>query len=176
MTIGANAIPQDIWQAQVAIDVRYINFVGVIRSGTIEVNQAVHHDVEAFFEHALSLGFPIELVASASYCEWDDERLMRDNISSGFNYRTIVGKTTLSPHAYGMAFDINPRRNPYIRYEDGNEIVAPSGATWDPSQPGTLNAKHPLVKLMLDRGWEWGGNWGVADGRVDYQHFVKLMQ
>lgn len=53
-------------------------------------------------------------------------------------------------------------------------INDPPGATYDPSKPGTLTKEHPLVKLMEQRGWTWGGNWTLeADEVIDYQHFEK---
>jgi hypothetical protein len=98
---------------------------------------------------------------------------MAQNISSGFNYRTIAGTTEVSLHGKGMAFDVNPRINPYIRYENGVQIIAPHSASYNPKAPGTLHATHPLVVHMKSLGWEWGGDWLPQSGRVDYQHFQK---
>jgi D-alanyl-D-alanine carboxypeptidase len=86
-----------------------------------------------------------------------------------------MGSEQLSKHSYGNAFDINPRQNIYIRYdEQNNEIYRiPKDGSCNPSAAGTLTQDHPLVLLMKDKGWTWGGNWGKEDGRVDYQHFEK---
>lgn len=167
--------PPEILKQQVVIEVKYVGFNGVPASGAIEVNEAVAGDVEAFFEQAVQLHFPIEKVAPAgdSPFEWNDNVLMEANVSSGFNYRLIAGTDTPSLHGKGLAFDVNPRQNPYICYKDGQEIAAPTGAIWQPDQPGTLSAEHPLVQFMIERGWEWGGNWTAESGRIDYQHFQK---
>jgi hypothetical protein len=167
--------PLEILKQQVAVEVKYVGYDGSPESGIIEVNEAVASDVRAFFEQALLLDFPIEKVAPASSSpyEWNDDRLMEANVSSGFNYRLIAGTDTPSLHGKGLAFDVNPRQNPYIRYKDGQEIVAPKGALWQPEQPGTLSAEHPLVLFMIERGWEWGGSWTAESGRIDYQHFQK---
>jgi hypothetical protein len=98
---------------------------------------------------------------------------MEDNVSSGFNYRLIAGTDKPSLHALGRAFDINPRQNPYIRYERREIIAQPKQSKWDKSRPGTLFADHPLVKMMEGFGWEWGGHWSQESGRTDYQHFQK---
>lgn len=132
--------PPEILEQQVAIEVTYVSFDGPTVTGTMEVNKAVAHDVKDFFQRAALLNFPIEKVAAASDSpyKWNDDALMEANVSSGFNYRLIAGADTLSLHSKGLAFDVNPRQNPYIRIKDGQEIVAPSGAMWRPDQPGTL--------------------------------------
>lgn len=62
--------------------------------------------------------YPIESVRLIDDFEGDDELSMEANNSSAFNYRVIKGSTQLSKHALGLAIDINPRINPYVR-EDG---------------------------------------------------------
>jgi peptidoglycan L-alanyl-D-glutamate endopeptidase CwlK len=170
--------PPEILKQQASLEVSYLDFDGATHSGIIEVNERVADDVRAFFEQALALNFPIGMVAPASDIsyKWNDDRLMEANVSSGFNYRLIAGTDTPSLHGSGQAFDINPRQNPYIRYEYNQEIVAPIGAVWQPTEPGTLSAQHPLVEFMIERGWEWGGNWSAESGRVDYQHFQKRLE
>ncbi|HEX5797450.1 MAG TPA: M15 family metallopeptidase [Candidatus Saccharimonadales bacterium] len=171
-----NPCPPEILNRQVAIPVSYIDFDDNPRTGTIEINEAVQGDVGLFFEVALDLKFPIERVLPAGHPDyrWDDDKLMAGNVSSGFNYRPIAGTDRVSVHAYGRAFDINPRINPYIRLAGGKTIVAPPEAKWDKSVPGALYAEHPLVRFMEERGWEWGGRWVLSrEGMVDYQHFEK---
>lgn len=169
-----NPAPSEVLDRQVALEVLHMGFDGKIHSGIIEVDEAVAGDVLAFFEHALYIGFPIEKVTRASdpAYGWDDDKLMAGNVTSGFNYRTIAGTDKESEHARG-AFDVNPRLNPYVRYTEAGEVVAPPGAVWDPPVPGTLYAGHPLVDFMEVRGWEWGGRWTSESGRTDYQHFQR---
>ena len=141
------------------------------------VSRAAVDDVSAFFSSALKLGFPIEKVIPANAYGFDDEAMMADNNSSGFNYRAIAGSSVTSLHASGLAFDVNPRLNPYIRYPSRNSaIVRPPGATRDVEIPGTLHVDHPLVSLMRAVGWEWGGDWKPESGRTDYQHFQRRLQ
>jgi hypothetical protein len=70
---------------------------------------------------------------------------------------------------------VNTRLMPYIRVgADGELVVQPPGAHYDPSVPGTLVDGHPLVRHLLHLGWRWGGHWSLErDGVVDYQHFEK---
>jgi len=167
--------PLDILEQITSVEVNYVDFNGTEKSGMIEVNKKVAHDVLGFFELAKKINFPIARVASSNDSEFagNDNKLMATNVSSGFNYRVIAGTDKLSLHSYGMAFDINPAQNPYVRYRDNLVTIESDGVIWDPTQPGTLYAEHPLVQFMTSRGWEWGGNWLPKSGRTDYQHFQK---
>lgn len=158
-----------------ALEINYYGFDGEVHQGNIEVNQEVAEDIKAFFELAYELKFPIDKIVKADDQEYgsDDTKLMADNATSGFNYRFVAGSDRLSQHARGLAIDINPRQNPCFYFSDGKTEVRPAGAVWDPSVPGTLSAEHPLTRLMISKGWEWGGNWTQESGRIDYQHFQK---
>ena len=87
--------------------------------------------------------------------------------SSGFNCRYVVGKEAhraWSPHAYGIAIDVNPWENPY---------VAPTGVFPNRyflahrSGPGVLTAA--AVRAFTRHGFFWGGRWVHAD----FQHFER---
>jgi len=145
--------------------------------GQIVVAKQVANDVQFFFNEARRLRFPIAhaIPAAAPQYGWSDAKMMADNNTSGYNFRTIAGSTNLSNHAKGLAFDVNTFLNPYIYVDnDGQIINDPPGATYDPSKPGTLSKDHPLVKAMKQRGWTWGGDWTLENDEViDYQHFEK---
>lgn len=70
----------------------------------------------------------------------------------GYNNRNIAGTNTKSLHAYGMAIDIDPSRNPI--YYNGR-----GGRHGLPRNVGALAAKYGLT---------WGGNWRNTK---DYMHF-----
>lgn len=167
--------PPNILEQQISLSVKYIDFQGFKRYGKIEINKIVADDVEAFFKLAFLIKFPIQEITPASDLRylWNDDLLMENNVSSGFNYRLIAGSTRPSLHSQGLAFDINPRQNPYIRLLDNKMVTAPLNSRWNPNLPGTLSHEHPLVILMIERGWEWGGAWDIKTGRIDYQHFQK---
>ena len=94
---------------------RYVGFDGRLHQGQLVLDRRLMHDAQLFFELAKS-SFPNRKGGSTVHYKWDDDVLMATNISSGFNYRTIAGKRRGSLHGkYGV--DINPRINPYIRYE-----------------------------------------------------------
>lgn len=155
------------------IAITYIQDDGTEAEGVIEMHASVVEDIDAFFKQAYALRFPIHAVTVSSKYEWDDDALMGDNITSGFNYRLIKGTNRPSLHGLGLAFDLNPAVNPYFRYIDGKVYVDPAEATYNPQAPGVLTAAHPLVTFMKQRGWSWGGDWTEASGTIDYQHFEK---
>ncbi len=168
--------PEEILESLGLLDVQYMGFDGKLHKGQIVIALHVMAEVEAFFRQALELKFPIEKVIPAAdgRYKWDDQRLIADNATSGFNYRPIAGTKRLSNHARGLAFDVNTRVNPCIRFEKGRKTTHPIGAVWDKQAAGALYAGHPLVRLMEGFGWEWGGHWTLKrDGIVDYQHFQK---
>jgi peptidoglycan LD-endopeptidase CwlK len=169
--------PENVLGAMELISVDYCGFDHSLRQGQIVMHKSVIGDIRDFFKLAKKLQFPIAKVIpiSDSKYSWDDERSCADNNTSGFNYRVITGGTRLSNHALGLAFDVNPVQNVYIRYDkDLKEFYRfPEASIYDRNAPGTLTPDHPLVILMKERGWEWGGDWIPASGRVDYQHFEK---
>ena len=57
--------------------------------------------------------------------KWCDLRSMQANNCSAFNYRSMIHKTKLSYHALGLAVDINPMLNPFIK----GSTVLPEGAS-----------------------------------------------
>lgn len=169
--------PEELLKTLGLMQVKYIGFDGEEHVGQIVISTKVMTEVEAFFNRAYTLRFPIERVVPVSAPEylWDGKKVLADNVSAGFDYRKIKGTDKISLHGRGLAFDINPCQNPYIIYENGERVmgVPRKNAAWDPSNPGTLSAEHPLVKLMEGFGWEWGGRWAPESGRTDYMHFQR---
>ena len=175
-----NPAPRDILDSMRMIDVKYFGFDDKLHIGQIVMREDVIADVKKFFELALEFKFPVKSVIPVSNpkYKWSDEISCDDSNSSGFNYRSVSGNTNkLSKHATGLAFDINPEQNIYIRYNENLEEVfrAPADGTYDKNTPGTLTSDHPLVLLMKKLGWDWGGDWTPETGRVDYQHFEKII-
>ncbi|HDQ04680.1 MAG TPA: M15 family peptidase [Deltaproteobacteria bacterium] len=164
---GTNA-PLHVVDRLSMLDVCYFSFDGLRHQGQIIVDQAFEDDVAEIFALMEELKFPVGKVIPICAYGWRDDDSMKDNNSSGFNFRLIEGTTNLSLHALGRALDINPLQNPII-YPGG--IIAPAGAAYDPRQAGTLSAEHPVVEEFLIRGWRWGGNF---DHLKDYHHFEKI--
>lgn len=162
--LAGKEIPAEIKSTLTLLNVLYVSFDGLIHEGQLVVHHKVSDELREIFGKLLTLGFPIEKVIPVANYGWDDDASMADNNSSAFNYRLIYGTNRLSNHSYGLAVDINPALNPYTR-RDGT--IAPPGATYNVSVPGTLTPE--IVALFKSYGWEWGGDWE----RKDWQHFQK---
>lgn len=162
-------IPDEIRETLTIVSIRYQSMDGVLHRGQLVVHAAVAREVVEIFEELLRLNFAIEVARPIVVHGWDDNASMAANNTSAFNYRVIAGTDRLSNHSFGLAIDVNPRLNPYMR-KDGT--VLPEGATYDPEVPGTLTAESDAVRAFTNRGWEWGGDW---DDPKDWQHFEKQL-
>lgn len=172
--------PPEILEKLALTTVRYIGFDEKFHEGQIIVHADLQKDIEDLFEFMIAEKFPIAGAVPISEYKDVDEDSMSANNSSGFNYRTIANQEKLSWHSYGFAIDLNPRLNPVLEYpklENGEEdttaemvVTQPKNGEYNPETPGTLTKDHPVVQFMLDRGWEWGGDWTSFK---DYQHFQK---
>ncbi|MEK7452641.1 MAG: M15 family metallopeptidase [Patescibacteria group bacterium] len=167
--------PLDVIDNLEIITLIYYGFDSILHQGQMVMHKKAVNDLKAFFQLAFKIKFPIEKVIPIAYkkYKWNDDLSCNDNNSSGYNFRFIAGTNRMSKHALGLAFDINPAQNPYIRYNEKKEEVfrAPSFALYDKQNLGTLYKDHPLVVLLKSHGWEWGGDWDIEGGRIDYQHF-----
>lgn len=159
-------IPQNILENLELITVEYYGFDGLLHEGQLVVNKKVVGDIKEIFSFIKESEFPIKKVIPMSQYDWSDEKSMKDNNTSAFNYRFISGTRVISEHASGLAIDINPLMNPYVK----NNIRTPAGSTYDTTKVGTLTANSQLVKEFKERGWIWGGDW---KNLKDYQHFEK---
>lgn len=158
--------PKGIIQHLTLLDVEYYGFDGFLHRGQIMVNKDLSKDMEQIFMFIKNNKFPITKVIPMVKYNWDDDQSMDDNNTSSFNFRPMTGSKKLSLHAYGLAVDINPVQNPYIK----DAIVQPKGASYQPLQKGTITNSSPLTLLFKKLGWSWGGDWNTLK---DYQHFEK---
>lgn len=159
-------IPIEVKKNLTLITVLYTGFDDKIHKGQLLLHKNVSAEVKEIFDVLLSKRFPIEKVIPIVKYEWDDNKSMSDNNSSAFNYRTVAGTDKLSNHAYGIAIDINPLLNPFIK----GKTVLPKGAKYNSEVKGTIDSGSIVVKMFKEKGWEWGGDW---KSRKDYQHFEK---
>jgi len=64
-----------------------------------------------------------------------------------FHWRTIANTERLSPHAFGIAIDLNPARSAYFE--------------WTPTWSGTYPME--IVEAFEKEGFIWGGRWAHFD-------------
>lgn len=162
--------PEDVAAAQRLVPVEYRGFDGALHRGQVVVNRRVASEVRQLFAILRETGVPLRSVTPISdpAYGWSDARSMAADNTSGFNWRNVPDTTVLSRHACGLAIDVNPRTNPFVRTRNGLPWIEPPGAVYDPHATGALYAEHPAVRKLTRLGWTWGGRWTSLK---DWQHF-----
>ncbi|MCO4781664.1 MAG: M15 family metallopeptidase [Candidatus Cloacimonetes bacterium] len=164
--------PQSVINELRLIKVEYLNFDQDVKSGYLLVHQTLAKDVQEIFKQLLNIKFLIQMVKPLSDPlfwdddHWSDELSMQHNNTCSFNYRKINGKNKLSTHALGMAIDINPLQNPWVK----DDHIIPSNASYDPKAKGTFFKDSLAVKIFEEKGFFWGGNFNELK---DYHHFER---
>ena len=138
-------------------DLRYLrvlhwDYDNKTHRGELVCNRLIADKLIAIFRELYQAHYPIERIRLADDYDADDERQMSDNNTSCFCYRNVSDTKKLSYHARGLAIDINPRYNPYVRFRNGAQVVQPANGR----------------PLFLRYGFTWGGSWHSLK---DYQHF-----
>jgi len=152
------------------LTITHVDFDGKNRHGHLIVAAHIAEEVLEIFQEIFEGGFPIERMRLIDYYNASDYYSMADNNSVAFNFRYIAGTTTLSRHALGLAIDINPVQNPYIRNdtvwpEAGREYIDRENV-----RPGMIIPGDVVYTAFTSRGWTWGGNWHTPR---DYHHFER---
>jgi hypothetical protein len=141
---------------------------GQVHQGRLVVAATQAERVVAVFRDVYAARFPIQRMVPIDAYGGDDQASMRANNTSGFNCRFVAGTTRLSQHGLGLAIDINPLMNPYVR---GGTVDPPEGAPYadrSRTDPGMIKAGDAVVSAFAAQGWGWGGYWSSGQ---DYQHF-----
>ena len=153
------------------------NAGGRPQMGEMVVNASIATKVVAIFRRLYELGYRIERMVLIDEYGADDETAMRANNTSCFNFRFQTGSTTrISKHGMGLAIDINPLYNPYVRRRrDGTFHVEPSEGrpyAFDRARrsdiPYKIDRNDEAYRLFTAAGFRWGGAWRSVK---DYQHF-----
>jgi len=154
------------------IRVLHIGFDGLSHIGEVIVNKSIAEDIVVIFKELYELNYPIERMVLVEEYNADDITSMEANNSSSFNFRNIDGTKKRSLHGDGMAIDINPLYNPFIREIDGKIVVQPESGTEYADRtkecPYYIKEGDPCWLAFTERGFTWGGDW---KNQKDYQHF-----
>ena len=159
-------------------DLRYLHVLhkdlsGKILEGELICNVKIAEPLTDIFQKLYAENYPIEKIRLIDEYAADDELSMRDNNSSCFNFRYVSFTNRISLHGYGLAVDINPLYNPYIKTVDGKKIIAPDNSA--DFEDRTKNFPYKITeddlcyKVFTAHGFIWGGN--CWDDEKDYQHF-----
>ena len=154
------------------LHILYVDFEGNTQNGELIVNERIADTTLDIFEKLYEAKYQIESVKLVDEFGADDEASMAANNSSAFNFRFISHTTTVSKHGLGLAIDINPLYNPYIKEVNGQLNIEPqnSGDYVDRTKSFShkIDENDLAFKLFTEAGFNWGGSWTSCK---DYQHF-----
>ncbi|MEM9713911.1 MAG: M15 family metallopeptidase [Actinomycetota bacterium] len=150
------------------LTISHWGFDGGHHTGELIVNAAVAEDVVEVFGRLHEARFPIEGTSVVTLEQVDDHPTGDWNDTTGFVCRPAVGSSNWSQHAFGLAVDINPFHNPYLK----GDLVLPELASVYVDRervlPGMIFDGDVVVRAFADIGWAWGGNWSSLK---DWMHF-----
>lgn len=158
------------------VRVLYYGFDFETHIGELIVNKKIADDIIDIFKELYEAKYPIEQMVLVDNYNADDNLSMAANNTSAFNYRVIDGTTRLSNHSTGLAIDINPLYNPYVRTKDGKQNVLPKEGLRYANRLDDfaykIDENDLCYKAFKKRGFTWGGDWNSSK---DYQHFEKII-
>lgn len=150
----------------------YKDLEGNTHEGEMIVNVYIAEDVLEIFKTLYEADYAFERIELIDKYNADDDLSILNNNTSAFNFRCIGGSNKISKHGLGLAIDVNPFYNPYIKKINGVEKVDPIEATayGDRSQDFDykIDENDMLYQLFTQKGFNWGGHW---KNTKDYQHF-----
>ena len=159
------------------LKVQYIDFNGATQQGELVCNKAIAQDLLEIFQALYEAAYPIQSIRLIDDYNADDDVSVAANNTSCFCYRVVDGTTKLSNHAKGLAIDINPLYNPYVKFNaDGSPYtklpvcepyIDRSDAVVNPYR---IDTDDLCYQLFIQHGFRWGGAWKNSR---DYQHFEK---
>lgn len=140
-------------------------------TGELLANRTAASALVTVFHRLYDARFPIEEMRITTRAELDAPPTGDGNNTGAFVCRPVVGQHVFSQHAYGLAVDVNPFQNPYVK----GDLVLPELAvaytkrSW--VRPGMIRPRGVVVRAFASVGWGWGGSWS---GLKDLQHFSAL--
>ena len=152
------------------LNVRYINFNGEKCNGELICNKKIAKEMLEIFSELFENKYLIEKIRLVDEYDADDDKVMTDNNSSCFNYRTIADTDVISMHGMGLAVDINPLYNPYIVGEKIMPVASKPYADRTKDFQHKIDEQDLCYRIFTKYGWKWGGHWKNSK---DYQHFYK---
>jgi len=142
-------------------------------TGEMIVHASVAEDITRVFERIYRARFPIEDLRVTTLKEqraWDRAPTGDTNVSSSFECREATGGSHWSEHAYGLAIDINPFHNPYLKGDIVGPELAGAYTNREWKRPGMIFEGDAVVSAFDAIGWQWGGRWNSLK---DWMHFSQ---
>ncbi len=150
------------------ITVSFWGFDGSPHTGELIIHAEQAEAIVSVFAALHQARFPLEEMRVITQEDLDADPTGDSNNTGTFACRAVTGGARFSEHAFGLAIDINPFHNPYVR----GPVVLPELASAyldrDQDLVGMIGPDSIVVQAFADIGWEWGGDWNSLK---DYQHF-----
>jgi len=138
-------------------------------TGEMLINAKWAAKVTPVFKYIYEHKFPIEEMRVTTREEVLGARYGDQNVTSSFECRRSTGGyPTWGEHASGLAIDINPFQNPWVRDGFVYPELSSSYVNRKWLRPGMIETQHAIVTKFKQIGWFWGGNWTTFD---DWMHF-----
>jgi hypothetical protein len=141
------------------VTVSFRGFDGAAHTGELVVNADEAGNVVEAFRQLFEAGFPLEEMRLVTDADLAAPATGDGNNTAAFVCRAVRGGSRYSAHAYGLAIDLNPFQNPYIR----DDLVVPELASAYVDRgnvrPGMILDGDVVVRAFEGIGWEWGGRW-----------------
>jgi len=169
-------LQQSTWSEQCPVsadDLRLMTmpfwgFDGQAYTGEMLVHASAADALAGVFGALFETRFPIEEMRIITDEDLEAPPTGDGNITTAFVCRPPVRGSGWSQHAYGLAVDINPFHNPYVRGDLVIPELASSYIDRDDVRPGMIVAGDVVTRAFADIGWGWGGDW---QSLTDPMHF-----
>lgn len=157
----------------VYLTIPYYNFDGETSIGHMIVNKDIADEVLDIFSELYNKLYPIQSIEIAeNFDDMQDTLLNSTELASMGNNNTCAlyykkDGDEFSPHAYGMAIDINPKINPAVdengaaihrnagKYLNGSELT-------DTEKWARIEKDSDVYNIFTKYGWIWDGDNGGA--------------
>jgi hypothetical protein len=147
----------------------YWGFDKKVHQGEMLIASSVADDVTGAFEKIYEARFPIEEMRVINKSDRDAPATGDQNVTSGFTCRKIVGGSTKwSEHSKGLAVDINPFHNPFIRDDALFPELSEAYLDRDNVRAGMIDDAGAVFDAFEAIDWYWGGAWPTHS---DWMHF-----
>jgi hypothetical protein len=174
--VPADVVARSSWQAACPVGLNQLRYVTVSfwgfddrpHTGELLVNASWADQLVEVFRALFDARFAIEEMRIIRAEEIDEHPTGDGNTTTSFVCRPAVGSGSWSRHAYGLAIDINPFHNPYVK----GDLVLPELASAyidrDNLRPGMIAEGDVATAAFGRMGWGWGGRWSSL---LDWMHF-----
>ena len=163
--VPADVVARSTWQEACPVtldELRYVTvsfwgFDDTAHTGELIVHRDAADGMVQVFEQMFAARFPIEDMRVSTMADLDAPNTGDGNTTAAFVCRPTRGSSRWSEHAFGLAVDVNPFQNPYVR--DGGVIPGLASSLPRPHQRAT---GHARPRRRADRGLR---RHGLAMGR-----------